>query len=125
MATRYDEVTVASIDQGGFLEEGEKAFSKVQKQVIAHAKKYGACCGEVALKVKISVDADGFFKLVTDVSEKMPKKPSRITPAFVNEGQDGSECLFTQAGGIETGEKQQMQMQICEPGGPPIAQPNE
>jgi len=125
MATKYEEVTLASIDQGAFLEDGEKALLKVQKKIIAHAKEHGIAVGEVNLKVKISVDGDGFCKLLTDVTEKMPKKPGRVLAAFIEEGNDGTECLFSQAGGPITAKPQKtQQMQICDDEGPPIGHPD-
>jgi len=123
MATQFEEVKVATIDQGAFLADGENAFLKVQKKVIAHAKEHGGATGEVNLKVKISADGDGVFKLVTDVTEKMPKKPSRVTAAFVNEGEDGAECLFSQAGGTMSGHPRQMR--LCDDDGVVLDQPDE
>jgi len=110
MATQFAPVELGTIKQGEFVDECEKAFRGVQKGLIAHVEQFKKSATAV-LSTKISIKYDSekeSFAIVTDIEEKLPKKPSKVTTAFISEDPaNGELCLFSQAAGTNGGNPRQ------------------
>lgn len=110
MATQFAPVELGTIKQGEFTDEFEQAFRRIQTGLIAHTTEYKRTATAV-LSAKITIKYDGekeAFAIVTDIDEKLPKKPSKVTTAFVSEDPvNGELCLFSQATGSNAGNPRQ------------------
>jgi len=110
MATQFAPVELGTIKQGEFIEECEKAFKRIQKSLISHINEFKRNAQAVMnAKVTIKYDSEKeAFAIVTEVDEKLPKKPSKVTTAFISEDPaNGEPCLFSQAAGTNTGNPRQ------------------
>ena len=110
MATQFAPVELGTIKQGEFVDECEKAFRRIQKGLIVHTEEFKRSATAVLTsKITIKYDAEKeAFAIVTDIDEKLPKKPSKVTTAFVSEDPaSGEVCLFSQAAGTTKGNPRQ------------------
>ena len=109
MATQFVPVELTNIERGKFIFECDKAFSKLQRDFVAHVEKHEvSAAASLAMKVNISYDKKkNGYAIVTDIAANMPKPPSGVTTAFVAEDADGQKTLFTQAAGTAKGNPRQ------------------
>jgi hypothetical protein len=110
MATQFAPVELATIKQGDFIIECEEAFRRVNERLIKHVEQFERSA-QAVLKMIVSVKYDSekdAYAIVTDIEEKLPKKPSRVTTAFVSEDPvNGHPCLFAQSAGTHKGDPHQ------------------
>jgi hypothetical protein len=104
MATQFVPINLGLIKQGDFIDECEKAFRDAQVKLIKHVEQYGRTAAAI-VNAKISIKYDSekeSYAIVTDVDEKLPKAPPKVTTAFVSEDPaTGQACLFGKASGTE------------------------
>ena len=123
MATKFDKVRLATIEQGQFLEAAEAAFQDVAKQLIEHIETHTHGSDElkakftaaVELAAKVSVEfSKGVFHIKTDIAKKLPKRPSGLTTALCSEDPEDADalCLFSQVGGTREGDPRQMPLPL-------------
>ena len=113
MATKFEPLSLATVDQGIFMIEAQTEFRKLQDAFIRHVRAHGTeCAGKLKLEVKLEHKKGAVF-ITTDISTSPPRLPKTITNALIDAHSDGSEelCLFTAVGGSSTDPPQQMQ--IC------------
>ena len=87
--TQFAQVDLGNIEQGQFLGKCNEAFCELQRNFVAHVAKHGVSAS-AELKIKVAVKYDGLKKsyaIVTDIEEKLPKKPATVTNAFEQEGE--------------------------------------
>jgi hypothetical protein len=103
MATNFAPVELATLEQGEFFKKCEAAFKELQTELISHVEKHDlSATAATSIKVSVKYDREKkAYAIIAEVENKMPKKPSSVTSAFVGEDPkyDGRECLFASASG--------------------------
>lgn len=121
MATQFAPVELATIKQGEFIKECEKSFRELNEKLIKYVSEYKRSAQAVLdmkVTVKFDIEKDA-YAIVTDIDEKLPKAPSKVTTAFVSDDpESGKLCLFSQAAGTAKGDPRQQK--LCAEDGRPV-----
>lgn len=96
-------VDISLIDEGRFLESGNRELAEVQKEAIAYARVYGdkAKGAKTELTMKISLECDnpeaGSFRIKTSMRKSLPSPPAKVTIGMADKTQDGMDTLFVRS----------------------------
>jgi len=110
MASKFQQVELATIEEGKFMADCEKAFRKIQDALIKHCRRYSSDDSvKASLDIKVEIiGKDGAFAIKTSVNEKTPGRPKVATPALPEESTDGRGFgLFAQSSGTSKGNPRQ------------------
>ena len=113
MSTQFVPVELPNIERGKFIVECDSAFNKLLRDFVAYVEKHEvSASASLIMGVKINYDnAKKAFAIVTDITPKLPKKPSGVTTAFVAEDTESERTLFTQSAGTSKGNPRQTRLQ--------------
>jgi hypothetical protein len=119
--TTFKAVDLGKVEQGKFQIDCEKAFIKLQKEVIKHHEKHEIeVSGKLTMTIEIKAK-DGGYRLIGNIVEKLPTEPRNITTAFAADTDEGDRCLFSAAGGTSTANPKQAV--LCHDDGSKIEEP--
>lgn len=101
----YKELKIDMIEEGLFKDDINKIFANLQKQ---HGKlvdewKHNAVgtVSELNIKIKLKCTSheDNTFLVGTDIKQKMPCRPARVSMALMDKNEKGDACLYTNSAG--------------------------
>lgn len=106
---QFKQLSLDMIEEGTLLEDLETAFSNIQIKLCEYRNKYGACANKskAAVTLKINLECkqpqndldDALYMVTTEISSKVPTRPSKATVALQASDDDGQERLFARATG--------------------------
>ena len=101
MATNFCQVDLAHIEEGDFIKECDEQFRDMQSKLINFVKTHDRDSdATLVVKIKLQSNQKQSYFIITDIEQKLPRKPVNITTALPQiSPADGEPCLFAQQTG--------------------------
>jgi hypothetical protein len=108
MATRFVDLTLDLIDEGRLVEDMEAELRKVQAALIKYAREHRdkakKAKASMTVKIELSLERVGegeegdCYVIKSDISKKLPGRPTSLSTALSGHSDDNEDVLFVQAG---------------------------
>ena len=105
MNNNLEKVTIASIEEGKFLQDINEALAAIQAQTIEFSDRHKARAKNAKTKLVIEIQIgcispdDGAFAFATQIKKVLPSEPANVTLAMAGATEGGKMALFARPSG--------------------------
>lgn len=117
---QFEPLTLGLVEQGDLLDESNRAFQDMHRQLCRFVEHYGerakGAAAEMTITIKLKCESvdDRVFGVEGTYKTKMPSRPARNTKAIQVTEDDGTTMLMVRSSGSTPGDPNQLHLPIAE-----------